>query len=302
MEDNKSLAHVPVGENGVMFSDMDGMIRFAGAVVKSGLAPKSMSRVEQVFIALQMGMEVGLSPMQAVQNIAVINGKPTIFGDGALALAMGTGLVEDFEERIEGEGDGRVATCMVKRKGVSTPVYSTFSVADAKTAGLWGKSGPWKQYPNRMLQMRARSFALRNSFPDALHGMVLTEEAQDIPGAHTAPPMPKPETEPREAVVVEVEPEPAPPVEVYETEVVEDEPATVEDVPLDVDNIEPEGEVAKQSVIADIRMLAADEGWSNGELKRFVNDTVGEEGSRLADLDVFQLGAVYDKMVRPGGN
>ena len=132
--------------------------------------------------------------------------------------------------------------------------------------------------------------------------MVLTEEAQDIPGAHTAPPMPKPETEPREAVVVEVEPEPAPPVEVYETEVVEDEPATVEDVPLDVDNIEPEGEVAKQSVIADIRMLAADEGWSNGELKRFVNDTVGEEVSRLADLDVFQLGAVYEKMVRPGGN
>ena len=302
METNTQLAHVPVGKNGVQFSDMDGMVRFAGAVVKSGLAPKSMARVEQVFIALQMGMEVGLSPMQAVQNIAVINGKPSIYGDGALALAMGTGRVEDFEERIDGEGDKRGATCTVKRKGVATPTVITFSVADAKTAGLWGKSGPWKQFPNRMLQMRARGFALRNAFPDALHGLITAEEAQDMPNSSPVAPMPKRHEEAREAIVVEVEPEPAPPVEIYEAEVVEEEPATPDDVELDISNIPPDGEVQKQSLIADIRMLAADEGWSNGELKRFVADATDTEVSRLADLDVFQLGAVYDKMMRPGGN
>ena len=179
MSENNQLAHVPVGQKGVQFNDMDGMIRFAGAVVRSGLAPRGLDKPEQVFIALQMGMEIGLSPMQSLQNIAVINGRPSIYGDGGLALAMGTGLVEDFEEKIEHEGDDRVAYCFVKRAGVATPVVSTFSVADAKTAGLWGKAGPWKQFPNRMLAMRARGFALRNSFPDALHGLVLAEGAQD---------------------------------------------------------------------------------------------------------------------------
>ncbi len=53
------------------------------------------------------------------------------------------------------------------------------SKEDAKKAGLWGKAGPWSQYPKRMLQMRARSFALRDKFADALSGLIMAEEAQD---------------------------------------------------------------------------------------------------------------------------
>ena len=56
-----------------------------------------------------------------------------------------------------------------------------FSVADAKKAHLWGRRGPWENYPERMLQMRARGFALRDSFPDALKGVITVEEAQDFP-------------------------------------------------------------------------------------------------------------------------
>jgi len=289
------LAHVPVGERGVQFSDMDGMIRFAGAVVKSGLAPRSMARQEQVFIALQMGMEVGLSPMQAIQNIAVINNKPSIYGDGALALAMGTGLVEDFEERIDGGGDDRVAVCTVMRRGVKTPYVRTFSVSDAKSAGLWGKSGPWQQYAERMLQMRARGFALRDSFPDALHGLITSEEAQDYPESATRPRHP---IAPRKPVVVEVRKE-DPPTEVYEAEVVEEEPAPEDMTPIEGTVAEGEGETQKQTLISGIRMLAADEGWSNGELKRFVREVTEVEVDQLADLDVFQLGRVQDVMSLP---
>ena len=46
-------------------------------------------------------------------------------------------------------------------------------------AGLWAKSGPWTQYPKRMMQMRARGFALRDKFADALGGLITVEEAQD---------------------------------------------------------------------------------------------------------------------------
>ena len=52
---------------------------------------------------------------------------------------------------------------------------------DAKRAGLYGKQGPWQQYPKRMLQMRARAWALRDVFPDVLRGVHVAEEAQDLP-------------------------------------------------------------------------------------------------------------------------
>ena len=59
------------------------------------------------------------------------------------------------------------------------PTTRTFSQEDAKRANLWGKAGPWTAYPKRMLQMRARSFALRDSFPDALKGVGISEEVRD---------------------------------------------------------------------------------------------------------------------------
>jgi hypothetical protein len=82
---------------------------------------------------------------------------------------------------MEGEGDNLTAVCEAKRQGYPAPTTVRFSVADAKKAGLWGKSGPWTQYPSRMLQLRARGFALRNAFADALRGLVTAEEAQDYP-------------------------------------------------------------------------------------------------------------------------
>ena len=306
MTEQSKLPAVPVDSNGVKFQDMDGMVRFAGVVERAGWAPKGLQRKEQIFIAMQFGLEVGLSPMQAIQNIAVINGKPTIWGDGALALVMGTGLVEDSEERIDGEGDNRVAICMMKRKGVKTPTVRTFSVADAKTAGLWGKSGPWKQYPNRMLQMRARGFAIRDAFPDALHGLITAEEAQDYvtvdaaTGGRVQPerPMPKPRevrveaVEPAAEPVVDHQADDMPPAEIYEAEA-----ASVEDIKEA--NEDSEGQ--KQAIISDIRMLAADEGWTNKQLKEFAHKETDVEVKQLSDLDVFQLGNIYDKMFRGGG-
>lgn len=76
--------------------------------------------------------------------------------------------------------DGETASCRVKRVGEDEQTR-TFSMSDAQQAGLKGKQGPWAQYPKRMRQMRARSFALRDVFPDVLRGMPMAEEVQDIP-------------------------------------------------------------------------------------------------------------------------
>lgn len=161
--------------------NLDEAMRFADMVANSDLAPAQYkSKPGNVLVAVQMGAEIGLSPMQALQNISVINGRPSVWGDAAIGLVRGSLVCEDVIETIRGEGEAAVATCECRRKG-SQPVIRTFSVADAKKANLWGKAGPWQQYPMRMLAQRARGFALRDAFPDVLKGIITTEEARDIP-------------------------------------------------------------------------------------------------------------------------
>jgi hypothetical protein len=156
------------------------MMQMAHAVHASKLAPKDISSPEAILVAMQHGMELGLSPMQAVQSVAVINGRPVVWGDAALAIVKGHPECEDVIETFErGETeDALLAKCVVQRRGKAA-VVRTFSVAQARKAGLWDKAGPWKQYPQRMLQCRARSWALRDSFPDALKGVGIAEEVRD---------------------------------------------------------------------------------------------------------------------------
>lgn len=170
---------VPVGF-GVVLSSLDEAWRMAVAMAKSDLVPKDYKdKPENCLIAMQMGAEVGLAPMAALQNIAVINGRPAIWGDAVPAIMMNHPKYEDHREVFEGTGDNRVAICRVKRKG-SDWHEQRFSVADAKKAELWN-TNTWKKYPDRMLQMRARGFAIRDKFPDALKGLILAEEAMDYP-------------------------------------------------------------------------------------------------------------------------
>jgi hypothetical protein len=167
------------------------MMEFCQAIAQSNLVPKDFrGRAADIMIAVQMGMEVGLKPMQALHSIAVINGRPALYGDGALAVVRARPDCEDVVELISGDGDARTATCSVKRAG-STKVDRSFSVMEAKKAALWSKDGPWKQYPDRMLQMRARGFALRDSFPDALKGFAIVEDIMDIPAGDPGQPTPR---------------------------------------------------------------------------------------------------------------
>ena len=152
-------------------------LEFCDYLAKSTMVPKEyVGHPENIFVAVQHGNEIGLQPMQALASIAVINGKPSIYGDAALAVVKGH---RDFEWIKEVYDETKVQyTCTVKRKG-QPEVIQAFSKKDAETAGLWGKSGPWSNSPKRMLQFRARGFALRDSFPDALKGIVTFEEARD---------------------------------------------------------------------------------------------------------------------------
>ena len=189
---------------------------FAKMLAQSGMVPSNFKgKPQDCLVAMQWGFEVGLQPMQALQNIAVINGKPSIWGDAALALVRSHPDCKGVEEKLEGEGDEMRAVCTVMRAHgeMIEKTIRYFSVANAKTARLWGKQGPWTQYPERMLAQRARGFALRDAFPDALKGIITREEAEDIPTKpkNITPEPPKnqlddikaPESEEQETVVVD---------------------------------------------------------------------------------------------------
>ncbi len=189
-----------IGSHGVMLTSFDELARFSKMVSMSGFAPKGMERFEAIGAAIQLGLEVGLSPMAALQSTAVINGRPAIYGDAAKALVEASGVMEDYDQWYELDGkrlktaDGHARTptaaelkndsltcCVLSKRNSRKALVTTFSVGDAKNAALWGKAGPWSQYPARMLLFRARGFNLRDNFGDVLKGLRTVEEVQDQP-------------------------------------------------------------------------------------------------------------------------
>ncbi|MBK8477772.1 MAG: hypothetical protein IPL39_16150 [Opitutaceae bacterium] len=174
-------APIAFGRQGIELATLEDAYRFANAVAASGFAPKGMDKPESIMVAIQLGAELGLTPMSALQNIGVINGRPGIYGDAALALVRSSGLLESYEQAYTGDGDKLTCKVTARRKGDPVAITTEFSVGDAKAAGLWGKQGPWSQYPRRMLLFRSRGFTLRDGFGDVLKGLRTTEELADIP-------------------------------------------------------------------------------------------------------------------------
>ena len=154
------------------------MWEFASCAVKAGIVPKGLSKPEQVLVALQAGAEAGLTPMQSLSNIAVINGRPSLWGDAVVALVRRSGWCEYIHESISGSGETLVATCKAKRRGEPEETVRSFSYREAKQARLLDKD-TYKNYPQRMIQMRARAWCLRDLFADVLCGLSVAEEMQD---------------------------------------------------------------------------------------------------------------------------
>lgn len=175
--------------------------RLAQIMAASSLVPSGFfNKPSDVLVAIELGMEIGFAPMQALQSIAVINGRPSVWGDGFLALIMASKPYHDHDEYYEVGGERRdglvaddwkkddtAAVCTFWRRDKAKPVTVRFTVGQAKKGGLLAKKGPWQEYPDRMLKMRARSWAGRDCFPDVLRGLSTVEEVRDVPEFDDAP-------------------------------------------------------------------------------------------------------------------
>ncbi|MBW3096853.1 hypothetical protein [Pseudohoeflea coraliihabitans] len=185
--------------------DINQAFRLADAIHQGGMSPYGMETPQKIMIAMLAGMEVGLPPMAAVQSVAVINNRPCMWGDALIGVVRSSNVCEYVREWIDGEGDEMIAYCETKRKSETEPVKRSFSVDDAKRAGLWqtearvqkrargggtyeaANDSPWYKYPKRMLGMRARAWCLRDTYADILKGMQVREEVEDYPERHRGP-------------------------------------------------------------------------------------------------------------------
>lgn len=180
----KALA-LSYGEGGVQISSLDELFRFSQAILQSKMAPKSFDTPQKILVAVQYGAELGLSPMQSLQSLSVIGGKPALMQEPAMALVQKSGLLDMRHDKIYGEGDERLCEVELGRQGGQT-IIRRFSMADAKRAKLI-RSGPWTDYPDRMLYNRAMSLALRDLFPDVLRGIGMAAEVEDYQPRNVTP-------------------------------------------------------------------------------------------------------------------
>lgn len=178
----------------VLPKSAEAALKLAQTIAKTELCPQEyQNKPQKALIAMQMGAELGFSPLQALQGIAVINGRPAVWGDSLKAICLAHPDCLGISDEVTNDA----ATVIVRRnfKGNITEVKRTFTKEDAIRAGLWdtrekitpkGKNykmdnpSPWYKYPQRMLYARALGFALRDAFPDSLRGIVTREEARNL--------------------------------------------------------------------------------------------------------------------------
>jgi hypothetical protein len=160
----------------------------ATTLAKSSLLPEALrNKPADVLVVLITGHELGLSPMQAVRGLYVVNGKAVMSADMMVALVLQHRAVCEYF-RLEQSSD-QSATYITKRAG-SEPVKLTWTMAQASAAGLSGK-GTWKAHPAAMLRARCASALARAVYPDLVLGVYNDDEAQDfVPAARpVAPPL-----------------------------------------------------------------------------------------------------------------
>lgn len=212
----KAVAPLRAGGNvlAIIPQDIDQVWRMAGMAVAGKMAPKSLVDGKQFedaqaacAIAIMAGAELGLTPLMALRSYAVVNGRPSLWGDGLKAVVRQSGRCEF----IRAGGDMTIGWCEAKRSDTGEVMRREFTMVQAVRAGLDKKQGPWREYPDMMMERRATSRCLNDLFADVLGGVIDQQEAidgepldgpRDVTPVKLTPPSP-PSPEPDVAVVDE---------------------------------------------------------------------------------------------------
>lgn len=214
--------------------------RYVGALAKAGdLLPPNyrggmvrnpdtnqmvqMGSAGKIMLMAETGDMLGIHPMAALVGVHIIEGKPSLSANLMNGLVRKAGHI--LRVRVTGsiEDETLQATAtLIRHDDPDFPFEVTWTLADAKRAGLWpGKeSSNWRKYPRAMLKSRVISEIIREGAADVLMGgNVYTPEelgAQvneqgepiELKAEPAAPAAPK-----QQAPIVDPQPEPTTPAE-----------------------------------------------------------------------------------------
>ncbi|MDR2516676.1 MAG: recombinase RecT [Spirochaetaceae bacterium] len=167
------------GRDELMPQSVEGKMQMAGILAKSGLVPNTLNTPEKVFIALQWGHELGLSPMSSVNNVVPINGKPALSADVMYALARSNPEYGGIEWKQRTPQKAEVVITRISPHGAAEKFTGYFDLDMAKQAGLSEKE-TYRKFPDRMLRARALSRACKEAFPDVFAGVYTEDEAEEF--------------------------------------------------------------------------------------------------------------------------
>jgi hypothetical protein len=168
-------------ENGLALRSIDDVERLAKIATASGLC--RVKRPEEAAVILLTGRELGLSPMQSLRGIYVVNGTPVLSADLLVAVVRRSGLCGSW--RVT-ESTPERCTITTTRVGETEPSTRTWTMADAKRANVTGKP-IWSQYPAQMLRHRCAADLAREVYPDVVLGLYTPEEMDSVERREPAP-------------------------------------------------------------------------------------------------------------------
>lgn len=191
-------------------SSFEDVVRFARIGIMAGMVKpqkrgwgddaqeEDASAVEaRATMIILQGMELGIPPMQALQLLAMINGRIVAHSEAVPGQLLSKGFKIAKKWRGTEYGDDWGVTCILTRP-TGEVFEGDFSVAKARKAGLWspdpkvkkrGKNNTtyeadndsaWHRYPDRMLWARALGFAAKDGAADVLRGLAIREEVEDM--------------------------------------------------------------------------------------------------------------------------
>lgn len=214
MSDNNLPAVQQPGKSMIPFSpqNLNEAMTISTQLAKSDLCPKSFGqRPENVLAAIMMGHELGFGVMQSLSNIAVVNGRASVWGEAVTALILDSGVCEYLLDEVTGSGKDLAVTIKTKRKGM--PEYTfTYTWADAEKAGLTGKD-TYQKYGKDMLYWKGLGRVGKRVYADVLKGIAIREIAEELEPEFVGRVQveePKPEKKTRKAAA---SPEPEKPTE-----------------------------------------------------------------------------------------
>jgi hypothetical protein len=183
--EDKPLATVPDQSAFANTGSFDHAQRVAKMLASSNLIPENYrNNIQNTMIALEMANRIGASPLMVMQNLYIVQGKPSWSSTFITAAINACGRFSPIRYEVTGEGDSMTCAAWAFDLATNEKLYGpTVTMQMAKEEGWLNKNGSkWKTLAPLMIRYRAATFFGRLYAPEILMGMQTAEEVQDVIG------------------------------------------------------------------------------------------------------------------------